>query len=127
MLRSIRAEIPSGPGAMLVGELRMRSSTLSGEHKREGGVEIGGGGEDGEERGGEEELKQEEKYELRTFALEVGVQARTSLKDREGMEECDLRSFFILGQKDLGLEVRDLKKQDLSFLRYETTLLRRER
>ena len=46
---------PSGPGAMLVGELRMRSSTLSGEHKREGGVEIGGGGgggEDGEERGG---------------------------------------------------------------------------
>ena len=64
---------------------------------------------------------------MRTFALEVGVEARTSLKDREGMEECDLRSLFILGQKDLGLEVRDLKKQDLSFVRYETTLLRRER
>ena len=37
---------------MLVGEFRMRSRTLSGEHKREGGVEIGGGGVDGEERGG---------------------------------------------------------------------------
>ena len=61
MLRSIRAEIPSGPGAILVDELRMRSSTLSGEHRRDGGVEKGGGGEDGEERGGEEELKQEEK------------------------------------------------------------------
>ena len=63
----------------------MRSKTFSGEHKREGGVEIGGGGVDGvdgEERGGEEVLKQEEKYELRTSALEAGVEAETSLKVR---------------------------------------------
>ena len=41
-----------------MGEFRMRSKTFSGEHKREGGVEIGGGGVDGEERRGEEVLKQ---------------------------------------------------------------------
>ena len=51
MFQSIRAEIPSGPGAMLVGELKMRSRTLSEEHEREEGIEIGGGGVDGEERG----------------------------------------------------------------------------
>ena len=100
-----------------MGEFRMRSRTLSGEHKREGGVEVEGGGVDGEERGGEEVLKQEEKYELRTSALEAGVEAEMSLKVRVGMVECFFRSLLIVGQKDLGLEERDLKKQDLSFLR----------
>ena len=83
---------------------------MSGEHKREGGVEIGGG-EDGEERGG---VKTENRVE--NIGLEARVEARTSLKDRVGMDECFLRSLLILGQKDLGFEERDLKKQGLSFL-----------
>ena len=59
----------------------------------------------------EEVLKQEEKYELRTSALEAGVEAEMSLKVRVGMVERFFRSLLIVGQKDLGLEERDLKNK----------------
>ena len=44
VLWSMIAEMPSGPGAIFVGEFRIRSKTISGVHKSGEGREEGGGG-----------------------------------------------------------------------------------
>ena len=61
-------------------------------------------------------MKQDDKKEFRTLALSVEEDATVSSRVRVGMFVRFLRSLFIEDQKRFGLEERDLKKQDLSFL-----------
>ena len=88
---SIQEEMPSGPEEVLEGRFEMREIVSLSEHRREEGQEggIGKGGTGG--RGGEARLKQEEKKELRHWALSEFDSAGEPFVSSVGMEEDDLR------------------------------------
>ena len=88
---SIQEEMPSGPEEVLGGRFEMREIMSLSVHRS--GLGLGMGSESGGmgERGGAEELKHDEKKELRHCALSEFDSTGESLERRVGMEEDDFR------------------------------------
>ena len=125
---SIHDEMPSGPEAVLDGSWEIRWRMPFSEQRSSAGQ--GKGGEEGGmgERGGAEELKQEEKKELRHWALSRSDSMWEPFDDRVGMQEVDLRRNLTKDQNLEGGECeRERKKDALECFREDEMWFRRER